>query len=275
MMEPDLHFHGLLSPTTQPVTAFEPAALFSGGENGVVLDISSPTTLLEELSLPQTVSLSGQPVGTVLDQSGNGNDMAAYALTARPQLTVGPGGERALVFDGSNDMISCPISFLANSPNATVLIAFQGNQSAGSQYLVAEGAMNTGQMTALFTPVRATGGENILRPYVRTDAGSVLVNNENIGIDWHVSSPAVVGIVLENGLTQGFQNGVPMAPQFQHTWQSIDVMNSFCLGGTFRNTPSLFSMASVYGLIAIDRALTQSELADATSWLAQRAGISV
>src|SRR5690554_4253942 len=64
---------------------FTPLSLFSNGEQGAWYDPSDLTTLLQDAAGTTPVTASGDPVGLMLDKSGNGNHASqgasAYRLT--------------------------------------------------------------------------------------------------------------------------------------------------------------------------------------------------
>lgn len=66
---------------------FSPAILFAGGEPGVWYDPSDLSTLFQDVAGTTPVTASGQPVGLMLDKSGN--DLHATQATAAARPTYG------------------------------------------------------------------------------------------------------------------------------------------------------------------------------------------
>ena len=85
--------------------SFNPLSLFSNGEQGVWYQISDLSTIFQD-SAGVTPGVVGQPVGLVLDKSGNGNHLIASG-SARPTLRVDGEGYYYLESNGAgNQMVS-------------------------------------------------------------------------------------------------------------------------------------------------------------------------
>ena len=69
---------------------FTPADLFTGSEAGVVYDVSDLSTLFQDSAGTTPVTTAGQPVGLMLDKSGNGNHATQATAAARPTYQTGP-----------------------------------------------------------------------------------------------------------------------------------------------------------------------------------------
>jgi len=76
-------------------SAFDPASLFAGGIAGAWYGPSDLSTLFQDSAGTTPVTTAGQPVGLMLDKSGNGNH-AAQATAAR-RLTYQTGPARATI----------------------------------------------------------------------------------------------------------------------------------------------------------------------------------
>jgi len=89
-------FNGIPSPfgrrlgVGQPFGVFTPADLFTGSEAGVVYDVSDLSTLFQDSAGTTPVTTAGQPVGLMLDNSGNGNHATQATAAARPTYQTGP-----------------------------------------------------------------------------------------------------------------------------------------------------------------------------------------
>jgi len=67
-----------------------PYALFAGGTEGVWYDPSDIDTLFQDSAGTTPVTTAGQPVGRMLDKSGNGNHATQATAAARPTYQTGP-----------------------------------------------------------------------------------------------------------------------------------------------------------------------------------------
>jgi len=84
---------------------FSPETLFAGGTGGAWYDPSDLSTLFQDSAGTTPVTASGQPVGLMLDKSGNGNHATQAIAAARPIYTEGS-GLAWLAFDGVGDFMS-------------------------------------------------------------------------------------------------------------------------------------------------------------------------
>lgn len=74
-----------------PTPAFTPAQLFAGGAKGAWYDVSDRSTLFQDAGMTTPVTTNGDPVGAVLDKSGNGKHLFQTADINKPNY-IDPGG---------------------------------------------------------------------------------------------------------------------------------------------------------------------------------------
>lgn len=87
--------------------------LFNTSEQGTWYDPSDLTTLFQDAAGTTPVTAHGQPVGLMLDKSGNGNHASQPTTASRP-LYQSVGGLQYLLFDGVDDWLStASINFTA------------------------------------------------------------------------------------------------------------------------------------------------------------------
>jgi len=85
-------------------TRFTPAALFTGA-NGGWWDPSDLSTMFQDSAGTTPVTANNDPVGKILDKSGNGNHLTQATAGKRP-LYKTSGGLSWLEFDGVDDFLS-------------------------------------------------------------------------------------------------------------------------------------------------------------------------
>ena len=88
------------------------ASMFANGEQGVVYDPSNFATMFQDRAGTVAVTAVGQPVGKILDLSGNNNHCVASSDPQRPILTF-DGAHYYLAADGIDDVM------VSNLINAT------------------------------------------------------------------------------------------------------------------------------------------------------------
>ncbi|HAC56811.1 MAG TPA: hypothetical protein DCF73_00500 [Rhodobiaceae bacterium] len=81
------------------------ALLFASGEIGVWYDPSDISTLFQDAAGTIPVTAYGQPVGRILDKSGNGIHATQSTSSARPLWQEDTNGKPGLKFDAVNDFL--------------------------------------------------------------------------------------------------------------------------------------------------------------------------
>jgi hypothetical protein len=104
------------------LTTTTPLALFASGEKGVWFDPSDLTTLFQDSGGTVPVTAVGQPVGKMLDKSGNAAHAIQNVSASRPTYQVSSDGYYYLNFDGSNDFMATPSINLTGTDKLTATI---------------------------------------------------------------------------------------------------------------------------------------------------------
>jgi len=118
---------------------FSPASLFAGGTEGAWYNPSDLSTLFQDSAGTTPVTASGQPVGKMLDKSGNGNHATQATAARRPTYTE-DGGLAWLAFDGVDDAMGCPGLGVTSSALTTL---YSATQSGGGAVDLIFGVENT------------------------------------------------------------------------------------------------------------------------------------
>jgi hypothetical protein len=107
--------------------ALGPYTLYSNGEQGAWYDPSDLSTLFQDAAGTIPVTADGDPVGLILDKSGNGNHASQAISSARPIYRT-DGTLHWLEFDGVDDRLtSNPLSSNIFSPTTGLIAsAFSG-----------------------------------------------------------------------------------------------------------------------------------------------------
>ena len=94
---------------------FSPIDLFQNNEQGAWYDPSDLSTMFQDSAGATPVTADGQPVGLILDKSGNGNHASQATAAARP-LYKTDGTLHWLQFDGVDDYLKT-VPFAMAQPN--------------------------------------------------------------------------------------------------------------------------------------------------------------
>ncbi len=83
-------------------------------------DPSDLSTMFQDAAGTTPVTEAGQPVGLILDKSGNGHHASQATSTARPLFQIDGSGNGHLVFDGVDDYLSTAAIDLTGTDKVTV-----------------------------------------------------------------------------------------------------------------------------------------------------------
>lgn len=175
---------------------FSPQYLFAGGVAGAWYDPSDISTLFQDASGTTPVTADGDPVGLMLDKSGNNRHASQSTPGSRP-IYREDGGLRWLEFDGIDDSLSSTVGALMTAPNS-MAAAFQylGTLPASSSgVMVVDGRAadrrNTivirGTATALFaggemTVAPASNEKIVISAVFKGSPSTVVVNGASVSI---------------------------------------------------------------------------------------------
>lgn len=141
---------------------FTPAECFRGGVNGVWFDFSDLGTMFQDSAGTTPVTAADQPVGKVLDKSGNGNHASQATDSKRPMLRS-DGRLWWLEFDGVDD---CFTHTYGSGSNANLYAALVSVDSgSGTWSLIFDDGLHN---------LYATGPGNNVGSYIGTLVSSVV-----------------------------------------------------------------------------------------------------
>ena len=127
-------------PGSGGAAAFDPASLFSSGEQGVWYDPSDFSTMFQDSAGTTPVTAVGQPVGKILDKSGRGNHASQSTAAARPVLQQDGNGKYYLAFDGVDDKLQTVASVdLSANDSVLSIIGIRKDTDSGTCIVVAFG----------------------------------------------------------------------------------------------------------------------------------------
>lgn len=130
---------------------WSPAALFAAGEKGLWLDPSDSATVFQDSAgtIPAAI---GDPVGLILDKSGNSRHAMQTTTTKRPIL-MQESGRTFLYFDGVDDcLVSAALSFGVTSKASGVFGVRRDWNSAGILAELTENAGTNGGSFFVYAP---------------------------------------------------------------------------------------------------------------------------
>ena len=121
---------------------FSPLSLFAQNEQGAWYDPSDLSTMFQDAAGTTPVTADGQPVGKILDKSGNNNHASQATAAARP-LYKTDGTFHWLQFDGVDDSLSTASFDLSLSTTASSFLGFNKINDTNPGWLFSNDTWNS------------------------------------------------------------------------------------------------------------------------------------
>ena len=239
---------------------FSPASLFAGGTEGAWFDPSDPSTLFQDSAGTTPVTVSGQPVGLMLDKSGNGNHATQATSSKRPTYTEG-GGLSWLAFDGVDDSMRTANGVL-NVADVSMLIAIS-RETESDRSIIALPQYPTIHSDPFFRLMIYTSRRRVIGPRINgvlynsnitvaDNARSIIFasNRKNVQVNGVVAPSDVSPVSLT------FPNSVPL------------IISGNAAGGELHK-------GNFYGAVGLGGDMNFVEIDSATAYLAAKSGVTL
>ena len=256
--------------------AWSPSALWPNGEAGLWLDPSDLSTMFQDAAGTTPVTAAGQPVGLILDKSGNGYHASQPTSTARPLFQIDGSGNCYLAFDGVDDSLSTSAIDMTGTDKVTV---FGGNSSLGTSGIQIRTESSTNSDST-------SGSFSILSPVVTIWDYFQLNGTSRVDVDVvdaaYVNPKTIVvscefDISGSGTLTEIFPRINGVVPPLQSSGGSAGT-------GNFGNHPlfigsragsSYFFNGNIYSLIIGGAAYDAATVLAAEAWVADKTGVTL
>ncbi|WP_288944452.1 hypothetical protein [uncultured Marinobacter sp.] len=238
-----------------------PSELFKNGEQGAWYDPSDLGTLFQDAAGTTPVTADGDPVGLMLDKSGNGNHASQSVSASRPIYRT-DGVLHWLEVDGVDDSLVIPVAtqggatdnnFAASASLATRGFYVFGTSSDGG-FLLLPG--ETGARSAV-----NVGGAKIVGATTGLYAsGTALVSSAQSDI-----TTGFIDLNLSTGYydSLSFAPGPKSAPANAALFQRGGQVTTNNFGGKF------------YGLLLVNRLAATTERSQVEQYLASKSGVTL
>lgn len=264
-MRRGLGFHDRHSPFR-----FNPATLFIGGAvKGAFYDPSDLSTLFQDAAGTTPVTAIGDPVGRILDKSGNGKHATQSSASSRPLLQQ-TNGLYHLTFDGSNDsMLTGSIDF-TGTDKMTVWAGVTKSSDAAA-----------GVVAELSDSFSAYNGTFILAAPSNTNAYDYSCRVKGTLLGGSTSSAASYIPPVTNVATMRADIANDVSILRVNGAQAASTSNDLGTGnfGNFplfigrRNNTSLPFNGRLYGLIVLGAAASDWQVYVTEQWMAGKTGL--
>jgi len=209
---------------------FSIADLFASSEQGAWYDPSDLSTLFQDSAGTTPVTTAGQPVGLMLDKSGNGNH--ATQATAARRLTYQTGPARATI-----DKVDDRLSVTVPVGGTMVLGTDQGTASYG--VTIPAGAYDIGGRVGRYFPGNAIVGQ-VIRNGALSEGEAAATEDYFVGEGATASYGAVTNFSSFwrewSELTSFPLIDTSAGTSFRYTWRDCSSLTSFPLIDTSSGT---------------------------------------
>ena len=239
---------------------FSPGDLFANGEQGAWYDPSDLNTLFQDAAGTIPVTADGDPVGLMLDKSGNDNHASQSTTAAKPVYRT-DGSKRWIELDGVDDHLSVPVAAQGDADDSNSVFSASLHDGVSSFYLLGNSADYGLSMLHDATGFRAT---------VRTSS------NESAGASsgLFASGTTIVASAifdLPSGthdlrLSTGYSDSTSFTPENK----TLAPASAIGIRGT--QSVGVFGGA-VYGLIILSRVVDNDEMLATEQYLSDTAGV--
>lgn len=179
---------------TVPAGAFDPLSLFGVGDEGYVLDPVDITSLFTDLAHSTQVTAHLDPVGSVLDLSPTGIDLAAPSTSDRMVYNDSGGLKFLSAGAASNErLVASALGVLTNVDDLTLVVAFSTHSNAAKRPFFA------GNLAADYLLVESGGN----RTDYKDSVGRAVANTFSTETDGTI---VVQGIVKNGATTTHYKN---------------------------------------------------------------------
>ena len=237
-------------------SAFSPLSLFSNGEQGAWYDPSDLTTLYQDSAGTTPVAADGDPVGLMLDKSGNGNHASQSVAASRPIYRT-DGTLHWLKFDGVDDRLEFFIPFNLFEAGLSYCLGYDTN-GATSGIFYAKHDSNA-PWAFIFDQGNSSG--------ILTDVSAPSEPTTSLRVDGVDSGSATRGQVYD-----------AVAGKHVQTWNAAGASGSYASSsghGFGLYSDSSFALSGMlFGLIWRET-LLGPETENAEQYLAQKAGVTL
>ncbi len=251
--------------------AWSPADLVS---LGAWYDPSDLTTMFQDAAGTTPVTAAGQPVGLILDKSGNGHHASQSTSTARPLFQIDGSGNAHLVFDGVDDYLSTSAIDLTGTDKVTVFTGtLEVGTSASILYETSTHGTNSGAFFCAVDYNAGGVGDWLVSGSASIAFATVADQPSRAVTTAELSSVFASGVgalsVNVNGALQTLEN------TYQPTATSTGNFGNHPLFIGARSGPSIPFNGNLYSFILGATNYDAATVLEAETWVADKTGVTL
>jgi hypothetical protein len=236
---------------------FTPASLFAGGIAGAWYDPSDLSTLFQDSAGTTPVTTAGQPVGLMLDKSGNANHATQATAAARPTYQTDD-VLHWLEFDGVDDTMAAASGVYFGEASTTV-VAVTPQERAANNRTFSRGGVDADAYVSFGTD-KFEGALNGYAAGTNFQVFTVASSGANV-FAWLRSKPDNTATFRKNG---------SLLNTTTHSKENTADSGLMIAGDGTKRTRLLF-----FGVVHIERVMTSSEIDMVEAFLAEKSGVTL
>ena len=234
-------------------------------DNGAWFDPEDMSTMFQDAAGTIPVTAVGQPVGKILDKSGN-NYHASQPITASRPTLVQINGMYGLRFDGIDDYLNLPYMGLYAGGACSIVAALDSVNQTTNAALISE--RSTTDADPKYFPSRQLANGGNMNSYIVSDEGTVRL--DTIGSAFGGAKLAAIRSVVDSGSNiKLFKDGAVVADD-NYTRTGTLTLNNTTIGASVSTTTSNYANMRLYGLIITKSALSDTDRRRCEQFLASR-----
>lgn len=237
-------------------------------DNGAWFDPEDMSTMFQDAAGTIPVTAVGQPVGKILDVSGNGNHATQPITAARPTL-VQINGLYALSFDGIDDYLNIPYLGLYAAGACSIIAAIDSQNQATNAALISE--RNSTVAVQKYIPSRMVANDGIDALVINDSATTV---KDTIGTTSGLRSKTVRSIIDNGQNINIYKEGV-LSGYDNYTRSGSLTLNNTTLGASVSTANSMFMKMNLFGLIVTKSALNDTQRLQCEKYLGRKVNVPI
>ena len=237
-------------------------------DNGAWFNPEDMSTMYQDAAGTIPVTAAGQPVGKVLDISGNGNHATQPITASRPTL-VQINGLYALSFDGIDDYLNIPYLGLYAAGACSIIAAIDSQNQTTNAALISE--RNNTVATQQYIPSRRVANDGIDALLIN-DSGTTV--KDTIGTTSGLRSKTVRSIIDNGQNINIYKEGV-LSGYDNYTRSGSLTLNNTTIGASISTTNSMFMKMNLFGLIVTKSALNDTQRLQCEKYLGRKVNVPI
>ena len=239
--------------------------LFGAGEIGIIYDISNFLTMFQDSAGTTPVTAVAQPVGKILDISGNGYHATQATAASRPVLRQDGSGYYYLEFDGVDDWLETDVIDFTSTDEISIFCGFSSTLASGTRGMLVCLEKTYPRRLAIELNITSTEIKSVSNGSLAPSPASFIPSAYPIVITALSKISTDTNIIRGNGVQQTTSTG----DQGTGTRPAAKIYLGTYSGGT------LLYKGAIYSIIFRGALSSADEILAAESYVAGKTGVTL